>query len=265
MAVKLRLQRHGRKKRPFYFIVVADSRNKRDGNFIERLGSYDPTSVPATIDIDRDKALTWLQKGAQPTETVKAILSFTGVLYKKHLMRGVAKGAMTSEQAETKFTEWLAAREKLKADKRAHAEKARIDEFNKVEKAAREKREKEETAKAAAKAKAAEAKAVALEKEGEEEVAAPDIDEVARQAAIERGDTVPELPTKDEAETDAPAEEASTEEPVAETEAPVDEAVKETVEVENEVVEIPETVEEVENKTEPETEAGTEEETKDKE
>ncbi|HKK78963.1 MAG TPA: 30S ribosomal protein S16 [Phaeodactylibacter sp.] len=111
MPVKLRLQRKGRKKRPFYHIVAADGRAPRDGRFIERLGSYNPMTKPATIDIDRDKAYDWLMKGAQPTDTVRAILRFKGVYYKKHLMRGVQKGALTAEEAEAKYQEWIEAKE----------------------------------------------------------------------------------------------------------------------------------------------------------
>ena len=92
MPVKIRLQRHGSKKRPFYFIVVADARSPRDGKFIQKLGTYNPLTVPATIQVDRQKALEWLHKGAQPTDTVRRILSFKGVLYLKHLLRGVKVG-----------------------------------------------------------------------------------------------------------------------------------------------------------------------------
>jgi small subunit ribosomal protein S16 len=111
MAVKIRLQRKGRKKRPFYHIVVADSRAPRDGRFIERLGTYNPLTVPATIEIDRDKAFDWLMKGAQPSDTARAILRFKGIYYKKHLMRGVQKGALTLEEAEAKFQEWVDVKE----------------------------------------------------------------------------------------------------------------------------------------------------------
>jgi len=111
MAVKIRLQRKGRTKAPFYHIVIADARAPRDGKYIERIGSYNPMTKPATIDIDRDAAYNWLTKGAQPTDTVKAILRFKGVLVKKHLMRGVAKGAMTIEQADVKLQEWIEAKE----------------------------------------------------------------------------------------------------------------------------------------------------------
>ena len=123
MPVKMRLQRKGRKRRPFYHIVVADVRAPRDGRFIERLGSYNPMTKPATIEIDRDKAYDWLEKGAQPTDTVRAILRFKGVYYKRHLMRGVKKGALTQEEAEGKYTEWIEAKEaKIAARKAKTAE-----------------------------------------------------------------------------------------------------------------------------------------------
>src|ERR1700754_19907 len=107
MATKIRLQRHGKKGKPFYYIVVADSRAPRDGRFIERLGSYNPNTNPATIDINFDKTLDWVNSGAQPTDTCRAILSYKGVLYKKHLQGGLKKGALTEEQVEIKFQEWL--------------------------------------------------------------------------------------------------------------------------------------------------------------
>jgi small subunit ribosomal protein S16 len=106
MAVKMRLQRHGSKKRPFYFIVIADARSPRDGKFIQKLGSYNPLTVPATIQVDRQKALDWLQKGAQPTDTVRRILSFKGVLFLKHLLRGVGLGLFDEATAMEKFTKW---------------------------------------------------------------------------------------------------------------------------------------------------------------
>ena len=96
----------GRKKRPFYHIVIADSRSPRDGKFIEKIGTYDPTTIPATIDIVKEKALDWLQKGAQPTPTLHKILSFKGVLYHKHLLRGIKKGVVTQEVADTKWQQW---------------------------------------------------------------------------------------------------------------------------------------------------------------
>jgi len=106
MATKIRLQRHGKKGKPFYYIVVADSRAPRDGRFIERLGSYNPNTNPATIDINFDKTLEWVTSGAQPTDTCRAILSYKGVMYKKHLQGGITKGALTEEQANEKFAAW---------------------------------------------------------------------------------------------------------------------------------------------------------------
>jgi len=106
MAVKIRLQRHGSKKRPFYFIVVADARAPRDGKFIQKIGTYNPLTVPATIQLDRQKALEWLHKGAVPTDTVRRILSFKGVLFLKHLLRGVKLGLFDDATAMVKFQEW---------------------------------------------------------------------------------------------------------------------------------------------------------------
>lgn len=110
MATKIRLQRFGKKGKPFFHVVVADSRSPRDGKFIERLGSYNPNTNPATIEINFDKTLDWVNKGAEPTDTARAILSYKGVLYKKHLQGGVKKGALTEEQAEAKFNAWLEAK-----------------------------------------------------------------------------------------------------------------------------------------------------------
>ena len=111
MPVKIRLARRGRKQRPFYHIVIADARAPRDGRFIEKIGSYNPMTSPATIEVDRMKAYDWLEKGAQPTDTARAILKFKGVMFFKHLMRGVKKGALTQEQANTKFQEFVDAKE----------------------------------------------------------------------------------------------------------------------------------------------------------
>ena len=106
MPVKIRLQRHGSKKRPFYFIVVADARAPRDGKFIQKIGTYNPLTVPASIQLDRQRALDWLHKGAQPTDTVRRILSFKGVLYLKHLLRGVKLGLFDEATAMEKFQKW---------------------------------------------------------------------------------------------------------------------------------------------------------------
>ncbi len=107
MPVKIRLQRHGKKGKPFYWIVAADGRAKRDGKYLEKLGTYNPNTNPAQIDLDIDGAVTWLQNGAQPTDTARAILSYKGVMMKNHLAGGVRKGALTEEQAEEKFNAWI--------------------------------------------------------------------------------------------------------------------------------------------------------------
>lgn len=129
MPVKIRLQRKGRKKRPFYHIVVADARAPRDGRFISKLGTYNPMTKPATIDIDREEAYQWLMKGAQPTDTVRAILRFKGVMYRKHLMRGVEKGALTQDEADKKWQEWIDAKEE-KVTARREATAAEIENFH---------------------------------------------------------------------------------------------------------------------------------------
>ncbi len=115
MAVKIRLQRHGSKKRPFYFIVVANTTAPRDGKFIEKLGTYNPLSVPATVRINRERSLHWLQKGAQPTNTCRRIMSFKGVLYLKHLMRGISLGLFDEKTAMEKFEKWNGEHEELVA------------------------------------------------------------------------------------------------------------------------------------------------------
>ena len=133
MAVKIRLARHGKKGFAFYHIVAADSRAPRDGKFIEKLGTYNPNTNPATIDLNFEKALDWLLKGAQPTDTCRAILSYKGVMYKKHLLGGVAKGAFSESDAEAKFNKWLSEKQtkienktnKLASDAKS-AEKSRL-------------------------------------------------------------------------------------------------------------------------------------------
>jgi small subunit ribosomal protein S16 len=107
MPVKIRLQRHGKKGKPYYWIVAADARSKRDGKYLEKLGAYNPNTNPATVELNIDGAVTWLQNGAQPTDTARAILSYKGALLKNHLVGGVRKGALTEEQAEAKFNAWL--------------------------------------------------------------------------------------------------------------------------------------------------------------
>ena len=107
MSVKIRLQRHGKKGKPFFHIVIANSRSKRDGRFIEKIGTYDPITNPARINLDIDNAIKWLNKGAQPTKSARAILSYKGALYKNHLAGGVAKGAFDEAEAEKRFNAWL--------------------------------------------------------------------------------------------------------------------------------------------------------------
>ncbi|MDR1716375.1 MAG: 30S ribosomal protein S16 [Prevotella sp.] len=192
MATKIRLQRRGRKGYPFYHIVIADSRAPRDGKFIEKVGSYNPNTNPATITINFDRALYWLQVGAQPTDTTRNILSEEGVLLKKHLLGGVAKGAFTEADAEKKFEAWKAEKEKgtqaviNKNETKAKADaKARLD----AEKAANK----------------AKAEAVA-QKKAEENAAQAQAEEEA-------------APAEEVAETEAPVAEA----PATETEAPAEE------------------------------------------
>jgi len=180
MATKLRLQRHGRKRRPFYYIVVADARSPRDGRFIERIGTYDPVHVPAQIDLDVNKSIEWLNKGAQPTKTVRAILKYKGAMYMKHLLRGVNKGAFAMEEAERLFREWTVDHESKISDAGRKAKNsqanARETQIQKV------KEEREALAKAAsqaqAEAKAAEeAAAAAAKAAAEAPVAAPAAEE----------------------------------------------------------------------------------------
>jgi small subunit ribosomal protein S16 len=148
MPVKIRLQRHGKKAAAFYHIVVADSRAPRDGKFIEKLGVYNPNTNPATIDLNTEGAVKWLQNGAQPTDTARAILSYKGVLYRRHLDIGVKKGALTQEQADVKFAAWLEEK-----DSKINAKKSGLvstKEAAKKDRLAVEAKQKEEMAKAIA-------------------------------------------------------------------------------------------------------------------
>lgn len=191
MSVKIRLQRHGRTHAPYYHIVVADSRAPRDGKFIEKIGMYNPTSVPATIELNLDSAVNWLAKGAQPTDTCRAILSYKGALYKHHLNAGVRKGALTEEAATTQFEKWIS--EKT----------AKVDAH--VEKTAKSKADSKANA-LAAETKVKEARAAKLaEKLAAAEAAA---NPVAEEAAAEE-----EVPATEEAPAvEASAEETKTEE-----------------------------------------------------
>jgi small subunit ribosomal protein S16 len=127
MSVKIRLQRHGKKGKPFYWIVAADARAKRDGKYLEKIGTYNPNANPAIIDLDVDLAVNWLQNGAQPTDTAKNILSYKGAMLKNHLAGGVRKGALTQEQADAKFAAWVEAKATKISDKEAGLSKAQSD------------------------------------------------------------------------------------------------------------------------------------------
>lgn len=142
MPVKIRLQRHGKKGKPFYWIVAADSRAKRDGKFLEKIGTYNPNTNPATINLDVDTAADWLFKGAQPTDTARAILSYKGALLKHHLNGGVRKGAISQEQAEEKFAAWLEEKEN-----KVNAKSTGLAETKAAEKAKALEAEKEVSAK----------------------------------------------------------------------------------------------------------------------
>ena len=208
MPVKLRLQRHGKKGKPFYWIVAADARAKRDGKFLEKLGTYNPNTNPATININIDGAVKWLENGAQPTDTTRAILSYKGVLYKKHLMGGVKKGAFNEEEAEKRFQAWLTEKESKVEANTKNIEKAKADAKAKAleaEKAINEEREaaakkaENEAAKAEAEAKAAEiAAAKAEEAEAETEKGPETIDDAQAAATAEQ-----EKPAAEEAKPEA--------------------------------------------------------------
>ncbi|UOV00099.1 30S ribosomal protein S16 [Chryseobacterium daecheongense] len=175
MSVKIRLQRHGKKGKPFFHIVVADSRARRDGRFIEKLGIYNPITNPATIELNVDSAVQWLNNGAQPTDTARAILSYKGALYKKHLQGGVAKGAFDEAEAEKRFNAWLEAKEAKVQGKVDGLAKAQAD----ARKAALEAEAKVNEARLAAAAQAeADAKAA-------EEAANAPAEEVAETEATE--------------------------------------------------------------------------------
>ena len=185
MSVKIRLQRHGSKGRPFFHIVVADSRARRDGRFIEKLGIYNPITNPATIELNVDSAVQWLNNGAQPTDTARAILSYKGALYKKHLQGGVAKGAFSAEEADKKFAAWLEGKESKVQGKveglsksKDDAKKAALEAEAKVNQARIDAAAKVEAAEEAANAPVAEEVAeVAVEETATEEAVAETTEE----------------------------------------------------------------------------------------
>ena len=190
MSVKIRLQRHGKKQRPFYWIVAADARSKRDGKFLEKLGTYNPNTNPATIDLNLDQTVQWLHNGAQPTDTARAILSYKGALLKHHLDGGIRKGALTQEQADAKLTAWIEEKAGKVDAKKDDLSKAQQDAKSKALKAEKEANEKRVNAAAEA-AKALEAPEVI-----EEEVT----EEVVAEVAVEETPAVEEAPASEETE-----------------------------------------------------------------
>ena len=221
MAVRLRLQRHGKKGKPFYHLVAADARAKRDGRFIEKLGTYNPNTNPATIEVVHDRALHWLQVGAEPSDTARAILKYTGAIYHNHLLNGVRKGALTEAEAQKRFDAWFNDKEAKIQAKRdgldAAAEKALKDRI------AAEKKQSEERAAALAAAAselAAEAEAAAAEAAAEE---AGETAEAAAEEAPAAEAPAEEAPAAEAAAEEAPAAEAHAEE-APEAEAAAEEA-----------------------------------------
>lgn len=191
MPARIRLQRYGKKGKPFYHIVIADGRAPRDGKFIEQIGTYNPLTIPATINLDIDKSIQWLKNGAQPSDTAKAILSYKGVMYKYHLEKGVMKGALTPEQAEAKFNTWLAEKTEKIASKIKARELAKKDAKKKAlnrESEVNEAREKEQMAKLAKLA----------EKEAHEKAAEEPVAEVAAEETPVAEAPVAETPVAEE-------------------------------------------------------------------
>ncbi|MCX6305153.1 MAG: 30S ribosomal protein S16 [Bacteroidetes bacterium] len=235
MPTKIRLQRRGKKGQAFYHIVIADGRAPRDGKFIERIGIYNPVAIPAEIELEFDKALDWLKKGAQPTDTVKAILAYKGVMYKNHLLKGVDKGAMTLEQADAKFQTWLDEKHvKISSKKNEQdlnlkdARKKKLENEVKVNEAKSEaiakKLNKVRLDEAAQAAEAREAAAAALAAKVAEMAEAAEAAKAAAEAAEAPVAEVVEAPVAEVVE--APVAEV-VEAPVAEVvEAPVAEAVE---------------------------------------
>jgi small subunit ribosomal protein S16 len=203
MSVKLRLQRHGSKKRPFYFIVTANSTSPRDGKFIEKLGTYNPLTVPATINLNNDRALYWLNMGAEPTNTVRRILSFKGVLYMKHLMRGVTMGLFTEQDAMQKFEKWNADHEVLVVNREEAHRKAKNDKRHAAQTESVKRVEEKMAAKAAAAQPVAEEAPAEAEAEAAEETPAATETPAAETAATEAPAATEETPA-----TEAPATEA---------------------------------------------------------
>jgi small subunit ribosomal protein S16 len=205
MSVKIRLQRHGKKGKPFYWVVAADARSKRDGRYLEKIGTYNPNTNPATLKIDVDSAVSWLQNGAQPTDTARNLLSEVGAMLKNHLVNGVKKGALKEEDVETKFEAWLADKASRNTAYVEKLSKAKADEKAKTLAAEKEVSEKR---KADAEAAIAEQEAAAEEAAAEEAAA----EEAAPEAAAEEAasEAAPEA-AAEEAAPEAAAEEATPE------------------------------------------------------
>ena len=204
MPVKIRLQRHGKKGKPFFWIVAADSRAKRDGRFLEKLGTYNPNTNPAAIDINIDNSVQWLQNGAQPTDTARTILSDKGVLLKKHLIDGVSKGALTMEQVEEKFSAWVTEKEQAVANKKNKL----ADDKAKVKAEALKAEEAVNQARIAAAEEAA-AEAVAEEATEDAVEEAPATEETAETPEAPAAEETAEAPeaASETSEESAPAEE----------------------------------------------------------
>ena len=200
MSVKIRLQRHGKKGKPYYWIVAADSRSKRDGKYLDKLGFYNPNTNPATIEVDMEKSIEWLKNGAQPTKTARNILSYKGIMLKHHLLGGVAKGAFTEEEAEKRFNVWIEEKSKKVDDKQQRLNK-----------------EEEER-----KAKALENEKLVNEARIKAQNEAPAEEAPAEEAPAEEA-PAEEAPAEEAPAEEAPAEEAPAEEAPAE-EAPAEEA-----------------------------------------
>ena len=197
MATKIRLARHGRKQRAFYHIVIADSKAPRDGKFIEKIGSYNPNTQPATVELDIDKAVAWMDNGAVPTDTANALLKLTGVVYKRHLLRGVKLGVVKEGDVESKFNEFVekrSANEQGKYDKAAEIKAAKA----KSEAEAKAKEEAEAKAKADAEAKA-EAEA-ASKAEAEAKAAEEATEETTEEAPAAEAEATPEASSEEAAE-----------------------------------------------------------------
>ena len=211
MPVKIRLQRHGKKGKPFYWIVAADARSKRDGRYLEKLGTYNPNTNPATVEVKLDSAVNWLEKGAQPTDTARTLLSYRGVMLKHHLNGGIRKGALSQEEANKKFEAWLEEKEA-----KIQAKKDGLSQSESELKAKRLANEKAVSDKRLADAAVADAEAAAEEEAAEAE-AEEATTEVAEAVAVQTEALAEEVTTEEEAEQEVKETEA-TEEPEASAE-----------------------------------------------